>query len=154
MSAEEQGALTGPLLYAGPMVDTALPPAPNNLGNGHVDHHVTLATAINVLQAVPLVLTDVAGALVLDLDEALSADRMCSAAVNLTITTSNRALGRGCNLRLHNSSGGAISLTWPAWIPYGAALPVTLAAGKRLIISIKAYGTLDTEIDAACSVQP
>ena len=71
----------------------------------------------------------------------------------LTFTTSNRAAGRSVTLVI-DAGGSGRTLTWPSWIPGGAALPTTLASGKRLIVSVMFLDTTDTAASAAAAVQP
>ena len=71
----------------------------------------------------------------------------------LTFTTSNRAAGRSVTLVI-DAGGSSRTLTWPSWIPGGAALPTTLASGKRLVVSVMFLDTTDTAASAAAAVQP
>lgn len=66
---------------------------------------------------------------------------------NPTFTTSNRAAGRAFELRLA-SGGSARTITWPAWVAFGAALPTSLASGKTLSVALRCLGTTDVSVDA------
>lgn len=69
----------------------------------------------------------------------------------VTITTSNLAAGRSMELRI-DANGGTRTLTWPAWVAYGAALPTSLASGKVLRVAISCTGTTDGSIDATSAL--
>lgn len=70
---------------------------------------------------------------------------------NITFTTSNRAAGRSKTLRL-DAGGSTRTITWPAWVAYGAALPTSLASGKVLIVTLFCNSTTDASIDAASAL--
>ena len=67
---------------------------------------------------------------------------------NITFTTANLAAGRNLELSL-TGGGSTYTLTWPAgWTAFGAALPTSLAAGARLIVSLYSNSTTDASVDA------
>lgn len=70
---------------------------------------------------------------------------------NLTLTTSNLAAGRGFELRIAAGASGR-TITYPAWVPFGAALPTSLASGEVLILSLFANSTTDGSVDAVAVV--
>lgn len=72
---------------------------------------------------------------------------------NITLTTSNRAAGRGVRVFI-DAGGSGRTLAYPAWIAHGAALPTSLASGKRLALSIISLGSTDANVSAAAAVQP
>lgn len=77
--------------------------------------------------------------------------------ITVTIATSNvgtASRGQRINLILNNTSGGTVTLAWPAWLAMAAALPTTLAAGKMLEVSVLCRGTTDANCNAAWTVQP
>jgi hypothetical protein len=70
---------------------------------------------------------------------------------NPTFTTSNRTAGVEFELRL--AAGGATrTISWPAWVAFGAALPTSLASGAVLSVAIRCLGSADTNIDASAVV--
>lgn len=70
---------------------------------------------------------------------------------NITFTTSNLAAGRGLELRI-SAGGSTRTLTWPAWVAFGAALPTSLASGATIIVSLFANSTTDGSVDAVAVV--
>lgn len=90
------------------------------------------------------------GTVDLDLAALTGTIQTITATGNITFTTSNRVAGRAFELRI--AAGGASrTLTWPAWVAFGAALPTTLASGKALRLAISCTGTTDASIDAAAA---
>lgn len=75
-----------------------------------------------------------------------------SASGNITFTTSNLAAGRGVRIFV-DAGGSSRTLAYPAWIAQGAALPTTLASGKRLALTLFSVGTTDADVSAAAAVQ-
>jgi hypothetical protein len=73
---------------------------------------------------------------------------------NISISTSNRAVGRAASAIIKNNTAGAITISCAAgWIFVGAAAPTTLAAGKVAIISLQCIGTTENDVIAAWAVQ-
>lgn len=91
------------------------------------------------------------GTVNLDLATLTGIPQFITATGDLTFTTSNRAAGRDLELRIA-AGGAARSLTWPAWVAFGAALPTSLDSGKVLRVAISCWGTDDANIDAAAVV--
>ena len=71
---------------------------------------------------------------------------------NLTLTTSNRATGRSKTLKMSNTSGSTVNLTFPAWKFVGAK-PTDIAGNKIAILTVTCFGTADTDIIAAYAVE-
>ena len=71
---------------------------------------------------------------------------------NLTLTTSNRATGRSKTLKMSNTSGSTVDLTFPAWKFVGAK-PTDIAGNKIAILTVTCFGTADTDIVAAYAVE-
>ncbi len=71
---------------------------------------------------------------------------------NLTLTTSNRATGRSKTLKMSNTSGSTVNLTFPAWKFVGAK-PTEQAGNKIAILTVTCFGTADTDIVAAYAVE-
>ena len=63
---------------------------------------------------------------------------------NLTLTTSNRATGRSKTLKMSNTSGSTVNLTFPAW---------KFVGNKIAILTVTCFGTADTDIIAAYAVE-
>jgi hypothetical protein len=66
---------------------------------------------------------------------------------NITFTTSNLTAGRSKTVRLA-AGGSTRTITYPAWVAFGAALPTSLASGATLIVSLFANSTTDASVDA------
>ncbi len=72
----------------------------------------------------------------------------------LTLTGANLYPGRAVALRLVGT-GTSQNLTFPTgWAFLGSAAPSALAAGKVGVLSTSAFGTSQSDIVAAWSVQP
>lgn len=69
----------------------------------------------------------------------------------ITFTTSNRVAGRHFEIRIA-AGAAARTITWPAWVAFGAALPTTLAIGEVLTVAIRCMGTTDASIDATSAL--
>ena len=91
------------------------------------------------------------GSVALDFSTLLGTRQSITATGNITFTTSNLAAGRGLELRI-GAGGSTRTLTWPAWVAFGAALPTSLASGATLIISLFANSTTDASVDAVAVV--
>ncbi|MBL9084188.1 MAG: hypothetical protein JNK76_20480, partial [Planctomycetales bacterium] len=72
---------------------------------------------------------------------------------DVTFQTSNRASGLRKTVRII-ASGASRNITWPAWVPLGAALPASLADGKTMVVDLLCFGTAETDVVAAAGVQP
>jgi len=72
---------------------------------------------------------------------------------NPTFTTSNRAAGRSVTVKL-SAGGSSRTITWPSWIPLGAALPTTLASGKVAVFTVTFFDTTDAAACASYAAQP
>lgn len=70
---------------------------------------------------------------------------------NITLTTSNLVAGRSKTLRI-TGGGSTYTITYPAWVAFGAALPTSLATGDVLIIALFANSTTDASVDAAAAL--
>lgn len=115
----------------------------------------TTASGIGAAPATPTVGTGLGttGTVALDLATLNGTVQWIAATGNLTFTTSNLVAGR--SVRLFIDAGGSTrTLSWPSWIAHGAALPTSLASGKRLAVSILSLGTTDGNVSAAAAAQP
>ena len=72
----------------------------------------------------------------------------------ITFDTQNKASGLHFVFRLINNSGGALTPTWPAWTVLGSSLPVSIAAGKTLVIAGDIWGTTEADVVVSWAVQP
>jgi hypothetical protein len=120
----------------------------------YADSVYTLAVAVSQ-PLTPAVGTALAttGTVNLDLSALNGTVQWITATGNITFTTSNRAAGR--HVRLFIDAGGSTrTLAYPSWTAHGAALPTSLASGKRLALSLMSLGTTDANISAAASAQP
>lgn len=79
--------------------------------------------------------------------------RTLTLAGNVTFTTSNRAAPRTVSIKII-CDGSNRNFVFPAWVFVGAAAPASITAAKRAILTITAFGTNDTDIMAAYSVEP
>lgn len=140
--------MASPLVLTGPQLDRVADGDP-----GIANTLQRLIAIVRALVSPAVVLTPAVGAVVLDLSPSLALDRTCTTAADLSVTTNNRSSGLGASLRIVNSGGGVINLSWPSWVVVGSALPATLAAGKTLMVSVRAYGTAEADVVAACAVQ-
>ena len=91
------------------------------------------------------------GSVALDFSTLVGTRQSITASGNITFTTSNLAAGRGFELRI-GAGGSTRTLTWPAWVAFGAALPTSLASGATLIVSLFANSTTDASVDAVAVV--
>lgn len=91
------------------------------------------------------------GSVVLNFATLTGTRQSITATGNITFTTSNLAAGRGLELRI-GAGGSARTLTWPAFVAFGAALPTSLASGATLIVSLFANSTTDASVDAVAVV--
>lgn len=91
------------------------------------------------------------GSVALDFSTLRGTRQSITATGNLTFTTSNLAAGRGLELRI-SAGGSTRTLTWPAWVAFGAALPTSLASGATIIVSLFANSTTDGSVDAVAVV--
>lgn len=104
-----------------------------------------------VLRTQPQAALGTSGTVDLDLAALTGTIQTIAATGSVTITTSNRAAGRSMELRI-DANGGTRTLTWPAWVAYGAALPTSLASGKVLRVALSCTGTTDASIDATSAL--
>jgi len=87
-------------------------------------------------------------------------DNTITTASQLDFTaTANRSSAatrsRSATVRVASNAGGARALTFNAnWVFLGPGLPTTIAANKVGILTLKCYGTAETDVIAAWSVQP
>lgn len=112
----------------------------------------TTAGGILVGPATPIALTTLTWSSTVNIDIAKE-EQTVSITGNTTFTTSNKSSAKQVNLRIVGD-GSTRTFTFPAWISLGAALPSGLAAGKTALLSLKCYGTADTDIIAGYAVQP
>ena len=90
----------------------------------------------------------------IDLDPALPIVKLLTVTGNFTFATTNRVTRvREASVRLV-AVGGPWTITYPAWHALGAALTTTLPAGKVATLSLRCYGTLETDVDAVIAVEP
>jgi hypothetical protein len=71
---------------------------------------------------------------------------------NVTFTTSNRAAGKHKTVKI-SCDGTQRTLTFPSWKFVGNTAPANIAANKTAILTITCFGTADTDIVAAYSVE-
>lgn len=120
------------------------------LDSASSDAPVTITGA--VLRTVPIGTSlGTTGSVALDFSTLVGTRQSITATGNITFTTSNLAAGRGLELRI-GAGGSARTLTWPAFVAFGAALPTSLASGATLIVSLFANSTTDTSVDAVAVV--
>ena len=73
---------------------------------------------------------------------------------NVAFTTSNQTAGRGAVVRII-SDGSERSYTFPTgWKFMGTAAPSTIAANKTAILSLTSFGTANSDMVCAYSVEP
>lgn len=72
---------------------------------------------------------------------------------NPTFATSNRAAGRSKVIKIDPGASNR-TITYPAWVPINAALPTTFLANKIVILTLKCWGSAETDIVAAVGAQP
>lgn len=72
---------------------------------------------------------------------------------NATFTVSGYASGRILVFTMKNTTGGTITLGWPAWNETGDPLPTTLATGKALVVRCESYGSSLSDVYAQCITQ-
>ena len=70
---------------------------------------------------------------------------------DVTFTTSNRAAGRFCSIRIV-SDASTRTLTFPAFKFLGD-IPVNIAANKEAVLTLTFFGTADTDCIAGYAVQ-
>lgn len=88
-----------------------------------------------------------------DIDFTSAGCRTLSLTGNVTFTTSNKAVNRSVVIRII-ADGSTRNLTFPgSWVFVGAAAPTTIAAGKTAVLSLMCFGSSDSDIVAAYSVQ-
>lgn len=71
---------------------------------------------------------------------------------NVTFSTTNRAQGYELSARLVGGTG-AFTFTFPSWVFVGGVAPTSLAAGKTGILSLRCFGTAETDVIASYAVQ-
>ncbi len=87
-------------------------------------------------------------------------DNTITTASQLDFTaTANRSSAstrsRSATVRVSANAGGARALTFNAsWVFLGPGAPTTIAANKVGVLSLKSYGTAETDIVAAWAVSP
>jgi predicted nucleotide-binding protein len=73
---------------------------------------------------------------------------------NVTFTTSNKAAIKQKVIRIIGDSS-ARTFTFPVgWVFIGSGMPASIATGKTAILSLYCFGSNETDIVAAYSVQP
>lgn len=100
-----------------------------------------------VMRTKPVVVLGTTGTVNLDLDVLVGCLGTIAATGNITLTTSNRAAGKGGELRI-DANGGTRTITYPAWNAFGAALTTSITSGQVLRIAWECTGTTDASIDA------
>jgi hypothetical protein len=78
--------------------------------------------------------------------------RTLSLTGDVTFTTSNKAAAKSRIIRII-ADGTIRNFTFPAWKWPGGAAPTSIAADKTAILSLLAFGTADTDIVAAYTVE-
>jgi hypothetical protein len=71
---------------------------------------------------------------------------------NVTFTTSNRASGRMVAVKI-SADGSLRTLTFPAGWTFVGSKPTDIAANKDAVLSVTCFGTADTDVLAAYSVE-
>ena len=72
---------------------------------------------------------------------------------DVTFTTSNRANGRTCSIRIV-SGASQRAFTFPIEWDFLGTKPATIAANKTAVLSLTFYGTTDDDCVACYAVQP
>jgi hypothetical protein len=122
------------------------------VGGGSDDGlHALQATSFGYSNARP-VITSLTYAATTDLDFSAADEQILTLAGNITFTTSNRAASRVKGVRI-TGDGSSRTLTWPAGWKWLGPVPTALAAGKTARLSLVCYGTADTDILAAYTVE-
>jgi len=89
-----------------------------------------------------------------NIDFLLEPYRTLTLAGNVTFTSSNRVAAVSVTVRII-AGGSSRNLAFPAgWIFVGAAAPASLAANKEAILTITAFGSVESDVRAAYSAQP
>lgn len=78
--------------------------------------------------------------------------KLLTLAGNVSFGTSNRANKRETSVRII-CDGTTRTLTFPAWTFVGGAAPANIAAGKTAVLSLRAFGTAETDVVASYAVQ-
>ena len=100
-----------------------------------------------VMRTKPVVVLGTTGTVNLDIDVLVGCLGTIVATGDITLTTSNRAAGKGGELRI-DANGGTRTITYPAWNAFGAALTTSITSGQVLRIAYECTGTTDASIDA------
>lgn len=79
--------------------------------------------------------------------------RTLSLTGDVTFTTSNKAAGKTVTVKILADSSTR-NFTFPSWHFVGAAAPASIAASKTAVVTVTAFGTLDTDCVAAYAVEP
>jgi hypothetical protein len=56
------------------------------------------------------------------------------------------------DLTIKNTSGSAVSVTWPAWNQAGGSFPSTITAGQSMVVTMRAFGTSTSDVYAVSSL--
>lgn len=104
-------------------------------------------------QVVQAVRTDLAttGTVNLDFAELHGTVQSITMTGNITFTASNYASGLSFKLHL-DSNGSARTVSWPAFVDYGAALVTALASGEEARVALESRGTTAADVDAVSVV--
>lgn len=87
-----------------------------------------------------------------ELDFGTAEDKTLALTGDVTFTSANLEAGREISVRIV-ADGSTRALAFPAgWVFLGSA-PSDIAAGKTGILSLKAYGSADSDVVAAYSVE-
>jgi hypothetical protein len=143
------GTKISELTSASALVDTDKMPVVNSA----TTKATTLALLRSQLSAASVQTVAYATTVTLDFSGAPSNVRDIALTGNLTLVTTGLASGRSITARLV-ADGSTRTLTLPAWVPVGSALPTSLAAGKTAILTVTSFGTTNAECVAAYAVQP
>jgi hypothetical protein len=69
---------------------------------------------------------------------------------NATISVTGIAAGYWLELIVHNTTGGSVTITWPAWkASVAAPLPASLGAGESFLLRLQSKGTTIGEVFAS-----
>jgi len=60
--------------------------------------------------------------------------------------------GTVTDLTIKNTSGGSVSVTWPAFNQSGGSFPATLTAGQSMVVTMRAFGTTTASVYAVSSI--
>jgi hypothetical protein len=102
--------------------------------------------SIQVLKSPPELNYPTGGSVVLDFGA--TTNIYIGLTANITFSSVNLSAGNQIRLALKNTTGGALSLSFPAWNWANVTAPTSLAAGASLVIEAWAYGLTNSTVFA------